>query len=473
MNNYKGILMSTVTRFAPSPTGYLHIGGARTALFNYLYAKHTNGKFLLRIEDTDLERSNQESVDAIFNGLDWLGLKSEEDAVFQMSRQPIHIAKAKELLKSGNAYKCYCTKEELDERRADAEKEGKVYVYDGRCRNITNQEDYKDKPFAIRLKVEKEGSTIINDLVKGKVEVQNSTLDDLIILRSDEVPTYMFAVVIDDHDMGITHVIRGDDHFTNAFRQYQIYKAFDWNIPEFAHLPLIHGMDGAKLSKRHGAISVETYKDLGFLPEAIRNYLLKLGWSHGDDEIISDEQAIEWFDIKDLNKSPAKFDIVKLTSINHHYIQNTDNEKLLELMDYFIAKKDSSNLNPKYKDYLSTGLTSIKERSKTILELVENSSFYIKTIPFTLDDKATKILEENRELLSEQLEILKELTDWNKENMMIAMKEFCEKKGLKLGKISESLRVALCGKTVSASSNFDVMLVLGKDETLERISSVL
>ncbi|MDR2008282.1 MAG: glutamate--tRNA ligase [Alphaproteobacteria bacterium] len=463
--------MTTRTRFAPSPTGFLHIGGARTALFNYLFAKHTGGKFLLRIEDTDLARSTQEAVDAIINGLDWLGLKNDEEIVFQMQRQPRHIEAAGELLKSGNAYKCFCTKEELDERRKQAEAAGKVYVYDGRCRNITNYEDYEDKPFAIRLKVNTEGSTTIKDLVKGVVEVKNDTLDDLIILRSDNVPTYMFAVVVDDHDMEITHIIRGDDHFTNAFRQYQIYKAFEWKVPEFAHLPLIHAMDGSKLSKRHGAISVESYKALGFLPEAICNYLLKLGWSHGDDEIIPQEQAIAWFDIADVNSSPAKFDMVKLTSINHHYIQNSSNEKLLALMEDFI--KDGADLNPNYKDYLLQGLTSIKERSKTMLELVDNSSFYLKKPPFVLNDKAVEVLSNSRDILVEQCRLLGEITDWTKDSLHDTIKEYCDSREFKLGKAMEGLRVALTGQTVSASSNFDIMVILGKEETLQRITMVV
>ncbi|MCL2567363.1 MAG: glutamate--tRNA ligase [Alphaproteobacteria bacterium] len=464
--------MTTRTRFAPSPTGFLHIGGARTALFNYLFAKHTNGKFLLRIEDTDLERSTKEAVDAIINGLAWLNLNHDEEIVFQMQRQDKHIEAAQELLKNGNAYKCFCTKEELYERRRQAEAEGKVYVYDGRCRNITNYEDYEGKPFAIRLKVNKEGSTVINDLVKGTVEVKNDTLDDLIILRSDNVPTYMFAVVVDDHDMEITHIIRGDDHFTNAFRQYQIYKAFDWKIPEFAHLPLIHAMDGSKLSKRHGAISVESYKALGFLPEAICNYLLKLGWSHGDDEIIDNEQAIAWFDIANVNSSPAKFDMIKLTSINHYYIQNTANEKLLNLMEDFIDKK-SSNLNPNYQEYLLQGLTSIKERSKTMVELVANSSFYLNKPPFILNDKAVEAINNSRDILKEQNQILIEITDWTKNSIHNAIKDYCDKHELKLDKAMEGLRVALTGQTVSASSNFDIMAILGKEETLKRITTVL
>ncbi|MDR0484740.1 MAG: glutamate--tRNA ligase [Alphaproteobacteria bacterium] len=464
--------MNTRTRFAPSPTGFLHIGGARTALFNYLFAKHTGGKFLLRIEDTDLQRSTQQAVDAIINGLSWLNLNHDEEIVYQMQRQERHIEVAQELLHSGNAYKCFCTKEDLDKRRKQAEAEGKVYVYDGRCREITDFAEYEDKPFAIRLKVNKEGSTIIKDLVKGEVEVQNNTLDDLIILRSDNVPTYMFAVVIDDHDMDITHIIRGDDHFTNAFRQYQIYKAFEWKVPEFAHLPLIHAMDGSKLSKRHGAISVESYKDLGFLPEAICNYLLKLGWSHGDDEIITPEQAIAWFDIVDVNVAPAKFDMVKLTSINHHYIQNTPNERLLELMEEFVAKENGS-LNANYKSYLLQGLTSIKERSKTILELVENSSFYLKKPPFIFNDKAIEVLNNSKDILKEQFKILNDITDWTKDSIHNTIKEHCDTRGIKLGKASEGLRVALTGKTVSASSNFDIMVILGKEETLSRISTAL
>ena len=465
--------MNVITRFAPSPTGYLHIGGARTALFNYLFAKHTGGKFLLRIEDTDLSRSTQEAVDAIINGMAWLGLEADEEPVFQMQRQVIHIKRANELLESGNAYKCYCTKEDLDERRELAQKDGKVYIYDGRCRNITDYSEYEGLPFAIRLKVNKEGSTIINDLVKGTVEVKNDTLDDLIILRSDSVPTYMFAVVVDDYDMGITHVIRGDDHFTNSFRQYQIYNAFGWSVPEFAHLPLILAMDGSKLSKRHGAISVESYRDLGFLPEAVRNYLLKLGWSHGDDEIISDSQAIEWFDVKDINNSPAKFDMVKLASINHHYIQQADNNRLIDLMDHFIKSNEITNLNENYRTLLSAGINPIKERSKTIIELVENASFYIYNAPFTFDDQATHILAENEELLLAQHDVLKETTDWDKDSIMAGLKELCESKGIKLGKAMEGLRVALSGKAVSPASNFDIMITLGKEETLARINMVL
>jgi glutamyl-tRNA synthetase len=466
-------LMRVITRFAPSPTGYLHIGGARTALFNYLFAKHTGGKFLLRIEDTDLARSTLDAVNAIFNGLSWLGLNADEEPVFQMQRQKRHIECATELLKTGNAYKCYCTKEKLEERREKAQADGKIYTYDGRCRNITNYDEYEGKPYAIRLKVEQQGSTIIKDLVKGSVEIQNDTLDDLIILRSDSIPTYMFAVVVDDYDMEITHVIRGDDHFTNSFRQYQIYKAFGWKIPEFAHLPLIHAIDGSKLSKRHGAVSVENYRDLGFLPEAIRNYLLKLGWSHGDDEIISDAQAIEWFDVKDINHSPARFDMVKLASINHHYIQQADNDRLINLMEPFIQDSDNSNINENYKSLLVKGINTIKERSKTILELVDNSSFYIYQAPFTLDDKATSILAENKELLAQQYIVLKQTTDWSKNNIMAGLKELCEANDIKLGKAMEGLRVALSGKSVSPSSNFDIMITLGKEETLARINMVL
>jgi glutamyl-tRNA synthetase len=463
--------MKVVTRFAPSPTGYLHIGGARTALFNYLYSKHTGGKFLLRIEDTDLQRSTKEAVDAIFEGLSWLGIKCDGEPVFQMQRQSRHIEVAKELLKTGNAYKCYCTKEELEERRVAAEKEGKVYVYDGRCRNVKEGDKPEGTPYAIRIKVNKEGATIINDLVMGHIEVKNTEIDDFIILRSDEVPTYMFAVVVDDHDMGVTHIIRGDDHLTNAFRQYHIYKAFNWLVPEFGHLPLIHSAEGAKLSKRDGAVAVGDYADLGILPGALRNYLLKLGWSHGDDEIISDEQAVSWFDVKDVNKSPARFDMVKLKSINAHYLKLEDNKSLITLMEErFLDKyisKEHRHIN--YKEFLLKGLDSIKDRSKTVVELTENSLFYINKGSFIFDEQCKNILNKNKDLLKEQSAILKDTEDFSKDNLHHIFKDLAENKGLKLGAIVEGIRVLLVGKTVSPASVFEIMSILGKEETLKRV----
>ncbi len=469
----QGGKMTIVTRFAPSPTGYLHIGGARTALFNYLYSRKCRGRFLLRIEDTDLERSTKEAVDAIINGLDWLGLTPDEPPVFQMQRQKRHIEAGEHLLQLGRAYKCYCTKEELEERRKQSEAQGNVYVYDGRCRDLTETDKHKGMSYAIRVKVNKEGSTIIHDLVMGKIEVNNSQLDDLIILRSDSVPTYMFAVVVDDHDMGITHVIRGDDHLTNAFRQYQIYTAFGWSVPEFAHLPLIHSQDGGKLSKRKGAVAVEDYRDMGFLPQAIRNYLLKLGWSHGNDEIISDAEAIDWFHVKDINKSPAKFDMVKLTSINHHYIKISDNESLLALMEYFINKYHKDSINPLYRSYLLQGLTSIKERSKTVVDLVNNSLFYILQPSFHLESNIRSALLANKHILQEEYELLQKVIDWEKDNLYQCIKSYCESKGMKLNQVVEVLRIAITSQLSSAASNFEIMAILGKEETLFRIEKTL
>ncbi len=461
-------MKQVITRFAPSPTGYLHIGGARTALFNYLYARAMGGKFLLRIEDTDLERSTSDAVDAILNGLDWLGLQSDEPPVFQMQNQKRHIEVAEDLLSKGLAYKCYCTKEELEQRRTIAEQEGHVYQYDGRCRNLAENNIPQGISPAVRIKVNKEGSTVIKDMVMGEISIANALLDDLIILRSDQVPTYMFAVVVDDHDMEITHIIRGDDHLTNAFRQYQIYKACGWEIPEFAHLPLIHSADGQKMSKRYGAVAVENYRDMGFLPSAIKNYLLKLGWSHGDDEIITMEQAIEWFNIIDVNKSPARFDVQKLSSINFHYLKASTNEELLNLMMPFINALDGE-LHSNYKSYLLNGLTPIKDRSKTIKELVDNSWFYILKPPYILSDDAQLVLTNNSIILEEQIVILEALENFNRESIHDAIKEHATAKEIKLGKAVEALRVKLVGKTVSPASVFDIMDILGKDESFKRL----
>lgn len=466
--------MKVRTRFAPSPTGYLHIGGARTALFNYLFSRHHGGEFLLRIEDTDLQRSTQKAVDAIFNGLNWLGIKSDEEPVFQMQRQTRHIEVAKELLKTGNAYKCYCTKEELEQRRLNAEKEGKVYVYDGRCANLTQD---KNLPYAIRIRINKSQSTIIEDLVMGKIEVQNSQIDDFIILRSDEVPTYMFAVVIDDHDMDITHIIRGDDHLTNAFRQYHVYKAMNWFIPQFAHLPLIHSSDGTKMSKRYGAVAIEDYQDMGFLPSAIKNYLLKLGWSHGDDDIISEEQAIEWFDIKDVNKSPARFDMVKLNSINGHYINMMENNTLIEYLQPFIDKNianfNSTDVNQNYHEYLSLGINSIKGRSKNLVELAQNSMFYVlNATSFKFEEDCLEILKNNQDLLKKYIDFILDKT-WNKDSLHDNTKIFAQEQDLKLGKVAECIRIALCGKKVCPASNFEIMEILGVEESLFRLNLAL
>ena len=466
--------MNIRTRFAPSPTGYLHIGGARTALFNYLYAKKHNGKFLLRIEDTDTNRSTPEAVNAIFNGLNWLNITSDEEPVFQMQRQDRHLEVAQELLDKKKAYKCYCTKEDLEERRKLAESNGLVYIYDGRCKNLQANEIPQNIAPAIRIDINKNGSTIINDLVMGTIEVQNSQIDDFIILRSDGTPTYMFAVVVDDYDMKISHIIRGDDHLTNAFRQTHIYKAMNWDIPYFAHLPLIHSSDGKKMSKRLGAVAVEDYKLMGFLPIAIRNYLLRLGWSHQNDEIISDENAIKWFDVIDINKSPARFDIAKLTSINSYYIKNTDNIELLNLLQPFIDRLiETKDRNINYLNYLQLGLTSIKERSKTLIELAENCLFYIVKHPFILDTEAKNIINNNKDILKVYSAEIKNCQIWDKKNLYSYTKEFSHIHNIVFNILSEIIRICLCGKTICPSSNFEIMEIIGKEETLIKFNQFL
>lgn len=460
-----------ITRFAPSPTGYLHIGGARTALFNYIYAKHYDGKFLLRIEDTDQKRSTQEAVAAILNGLQWLEITPDEPPVFQMQQVNRHIQCAYQLLESGNAYKCFCTKEELEQQRLKAEKNGESFMYNGKCRGLSLAEQPQDKPYALRIKAEKVGLTTVEDLVMGKIEVKNATLDDFIILRTNKTPTYMFAVVVDDHDMEITHVIRGADHLTNTFRQIQIYKAFNWSIPFFAHLPLIHSPSGGKMSKRHGAVAVEEYKNLGFLPEAIKNYLLLLGWSFGTQEIISLDEAIKIFDIKDVNKSSAQFDIDKLKNINFQYLRKKSNPELIKLMDEIkdtIYKKE--DINPLYKEYLTKGLEPIKERSKTIVELLHNSSFYMVKFPLAqLKPEDISILNRDNKLLSQQINLLEAQEDFSRNSLHNLIKDFTTTNNIKLADATKTLRILLCGSSVSAASVFDIMSVLGKKESLQRI----
>ncbi|HUN45077.1 MAG TPA: glutamate--tRNA ligase, partial [Stellaceae bacterium] len=380
--------MSVVVRFAPSPTGFLHIGGARTALFNWLFAKHHGGKFLLRIEDTDRARSTQAAVDAIIDGLKWLQLGWDGEIVMQSARMQRHAEVARELLAQGRAYHCYCTAEELEAMREKARKEGRPVRYDGTWRDRDPKEAPAGVPPVIRLKAEQAGETVIDDRVQGRVTVANTQLDDLIILRSDGTPTYNFSVVVDDHDMGISHVIRGDDHLTNAFRQTQIYRALAWPEPTFAHVPLIHGPDGAKLSKRHGALGVEAYRDMGYLPEALRNYLLRLGWGHGDAEIISTEQAIEWFDIDAVGRAAARFDFVTLANLNGHYIREAENERLVALIVPQIETALGRALDGAERTRLVAAMTGLKSRAKTLAELADNARFYVVTRPIPIDEKA-------------------------------------------------------------------------------------
>lgn len=462
-----------VTRFAPSPTGYLHIGGARTALFNWLYAKHTGGTFLLRIEDTDRERSTQEAVDAILDGMTWLGMTWDGEAVSQAARADTHEAVALRLLAEGKAYRCTCSPEELTKMREDARAEGRPMRYDGRCRNKTDADIPPGAPSVVRLKAETAGETVIDDLIQGPVTVSNTEIDDFVLLRTDGTPTYMLAVVVDDHDMGVTHVIRGDDHLTNAFRQAQLYRALGWDLPIFAHMPLLHGADGKKLSKRHGALGIEAYRDeMGLLPEAVLNYLLRLGWGHGDDEIIPIEKAIEWFDVKDVGRAAARFDIDKMTNLNAHYLREADDSRLSGLILPIIKEKLGSPMAAEAETRLKAGMAGLKERAKTVLELAENAEFYCHSLPLPFTDKALKLLDPETIVHLRTIHgILSELLEWTPETLESVVRAFAETHDLKLGKVAQPLRAALTGSTQSPGL-FDVMAVLGRDESMARINQV-
>jgi glutamyl-tRNA synthetase len=467
-------MMSVIVRFAPSPTGYLHIGSARTALFNWLFAHHHGGKMLLRIEDTDRARSTLEAVDAIYKGLEWLEISWDETPVHQFDRMERHVDVAKELLAKGMAYYCYCTPEELEVMREEARSKGLPPRYDGRWRDRSPDEAPKDIKPVIRFKAPQDGETIIHDLVQGEVKVSNSQLDDLILLRADGTPTFNLSVVVDDHDMGITHVIRGDDHLTNMFRQFHIFQSMDWKIPHYAHIPLIHGPDGAKLSKRHGALGVEAYRDMGFLPEALRNYLLRLGWSHGDAEIISTKEAIEWFDLNHVGRSPARFDFVKLTNLNGHYMRETDNDRLVKLVIPFIEKNHGLTVTAEGHDLLSRGMNGLKQRAKTMIELASSALFYLA--PQSPDESAQKILNTDGSIsilktMEDYLKAFPEVS-WSESQLENYTREIAEENNLSLGKVAQPLRAALTGKSVSPSV-FEIMHVLGKDKALERLQVVL
>jgi glutamyl-tRNA synthetase len=468
--------MTIVTRFAPSPTGFLHIGSARTALFNLLFARHHGGRFLLRIEDTDRARSTQEAVDAIYVGLQWLDLRWDGEAVSQFSRARRHADAARALLEEDKAYLCYATPAELAEMREKARAEGRSVRYDGRWRDRDPAEAPSGVPPVLRFKAPRQGDTRIDDLVQGEVTVANEELDDMVLLRADGTPTYMLAVVVDDHDMGITHVIRGDDHFTNTFRQYQLFKAFGWQTPAFAHIPLIHGADGAKLSKRHGALGVEAYREQGFLPEAMCNYLLRLGWSHGDDEIIDREQAIRWFDLNGVGRSPSRFDMARLTSINAHYMRRAGDRRLADLVLGSLAKKLDGKLAESAADRIIRGMPSLKERARTVAELSENAAFYAREGNVPIGDKAAKLLTvAARGYLADLRSILGGFADWNAEALESEVRAYAQTRehgGLKLGAVAQPLRAALTGSTASPPI-FEVMEVLGRDESLARLSEVL
>lgn len=461
--------MSVVVRFAPSPTGYLHIGGARTALFNYLFAKNKGGKFLLRIEDTDKERSTQAAVDAILQGLEWLGLKHDGEIFFQSKREKRHQEIAHELVQKGQAYYCYTSEEELEKLRKDAEDKKQVFRFKSPWRDSTATPPQGVKP-VIRLKVPKEGVTMINDLVQGQVTVSNVEIDDLVILRSDGTPTYMLAVVVDDHDMAVTHIIRGDDHLTNTFKQKVIYQAMGWNVPEFAHIPLIHGADGAKMSKRHGATSVIEYKEMGYLPESLRNYLLRLGWSHSNDEIISDQDAIKWFNLENVGKSPSRFDFAKLDNLNKHYIKQKNDEDLFELLNFF--RKPLKN----EKEMIVKALKFLKERAANLNELAKISEVYFDRPVFVIKDRETlELLKEKNDSLIQIKDLLAEIPDknFNHDEIKNHLMNFAENKGLKIKDFGPVLRAALTGESSGAGGIFDVVAILGKDLVLKRINRIL
>jgi glutamyl-tRNA synthetase len=454
-----------VTRFAPSPTGYLHIGGARTALFNWLYARHHGGRYLLRIEDTDRARSTEDAIEAILDGLDWLGISGDGEPYFQSQFEKRHAEVAHELIALGAAYRCYLTPEELTARRAKAQAERRPFRIDSEWRDCTPGPEQEGQPFVVRIRAQRDGETAIDDLVQGHVAVQNAEIDDFVLLRSDGTPTYMLAVVVDDHDMGVTHIIRGDDHLNNAFRQLVILRAMGWPEPAYAHIPLIHGPDGAKLSKRHGALGVDAYRDeLGILPEALFNYLLRLGWGHGDDEIIDQSQAVEWFDIDHVGKSPSRFDMKKLENLNGHYIREADDGRLAELVAPKLGVDDEQ------KALLVRAMPELKARAHDLNQLADGARFLFAVRPLDVDAVATALLtDEASDLLARCHQALSKLESWEHDALDAAVRKVADEAGVKLGKIAQPLRAALTGRTTSPGI-FDVLVLLGKTESLARIA---
>ncbi len=466
--------MTVVTRFAPSPTGYLHIGGARTALFNWLFAKHHGGKYLLRIEDTDRARSTEPAIAAILDGLSWLGLPWDGEVTYQFARASRHAEVANEMLAKGHAYHCYASPQELDEMRAAQKAAGKPMRYDGRWRDRDPKDAPADVKPVVRLKAPQTGQTVIKDAVQGEVTVENAQLDDMILLRADGTPTYMLAVVVDDHDMSVTHVIRGDDHLNNAFRQLQIIRAMGWPEPVYAHIPLIHGPDGAKLSKRHGALGVDAYRDMGFLPAALRNYLLRLGWGHGDDEIISTAQAIEWFDLDGVGRSASRFDLAKLTNLNAHYLRETPDAEVLPLVLPRIEENLGGKVDDAGRERIVRGLNGVKPRARTLVELADNLAFYARAgAPPIADDKARALLTPDARAVMAKLApaLEPQASDWSEKALEEAVRKFAEANGLKLGQVAQPLRVALTGSTASPGI-FEVLAVLGPAESKVRLLAV-
>lgn len=466
---------SVVTRFAPSPTGFLHIGGARTALFNWLYAKKHGGKMLLRIEDTDRERSTEAAIGAILDGLNWLELGWDGEVIYQFSRAARHREVAEQLLADGKAYRCYATAEELTAMREKARAEGRTRLYDGLWRDRDPATAPSDVKPTIRLRAPQSGETVIEDQVQGRVVWQNENLDDLVLLRGDGNPTYMLAVVVDDHDMGVTHVIRGDDHLINAARQKQIYDAMGWALPSMSHIPLIHGPDGSKLSKRHGALGVDAYRAMGYLPAALRNYLVRLGWSHGDQEIFSTEEMIAAFDLASVGRAAARFDFAKLENLNGHYIRHADDQSLVrmfeDVLDHVVPSRDDikAKLNDTTRAQLLKAMPALKERAKTLIELIDGAYFIFADRPLQLDPKAAALLTgENRKLIGQLHSALENVETWSGAATEAALRAFAEENGLKLGAVAQPLRAALTGRTTSPGI-FEVLDVLGRQESLGRL----
>nr|WP_086003316.1 glutamate--tRNA ligase [Salipiger bermudensis] len=459
--------MTVVTRFAPSPTGYLHIGGARTALFNWLYARGRGGKFLLRIEDTDRARSTPEATAAILKGLDWLGLGHDGEVVSQFERADRHAEVARELLAKGAAYKCFSTQEEITAFREEAKEAGRSTLFQSPWRDA-DPASHPDAPYAVRLKTPTEGETVIEDEVQGRVTIRNDQLDDMILLRSDGTPVYMLAVVVDDHDMGVTHVIRGDDHLNNAARQMGIYTAMGWPLPVYAHIPLIHGPDGKKLSKRHGALGVDEYQKIGYPSAGMRNYLARLGWSHGDDEFFTDAQAIEWFDLSGIGKSAARFDFKKLENLCGQHIAIADDAALLQEIEAYLDAAGKLALTEAQRDGLLRGMYCLKDRAKTFPELLEKAHFILADTPLEPDEKAAKALDAVSRGILAALTPQLQNASWSREELEGEMGAFAEAQGTKFGKLAAPLRAALAGRAVTPSV-FDMMLVLGKEESLRRI----
>jgi glutamyl-tRNA synthetase len=458
-------------RFAPSPTGLLHIGSARTALFNYLFARHHGGEFLLRIEDTDRERSTDAATRIIIEGLEWLGITPDQPPVFQSTRLARHAEIARQMLAAGHAYRCYCTAEELRQMREQAIAKGRSPRYDGRWRDRDPAEAPPGVGPAIRLKAPRDGETVVQDLVQGPVRVANAELDDMIILRSDGTPTYNHSVVVDDHDMGITHVIRGDDHLTNTFRQVQIYQAMGWDLPHFAHIPLIHGPDGAKLSKRHGAVSVLEFREQGYLPEALCNYLLRLGWGHGDAEVLDRDEMIRLFDLDGVGRAPSRMDYAKLTNLNGHYIRHADDDRLTREVLERLAHRTDLALGSRAADRIRALMPALKERAKTLVELADAAAFLARPLPLPMEPKAASLLTPEVRLMLRDVAGALATTEFTPLAIDGALRAFAEASGRKLGQVAQPLRAALTGST--ASPGIDATLAaLGKEEALARLAAV-